>query len=197
MVSHKQALIPQLINLKQDPLTWNLAAVLTGVLLIAGLAQISIPLPWTPVPVTGQTFGVALVSLLWGRTRAVSTVTSYLILGFAGLPIFAMGKSGFVLGPTSGYLFGMCAASLAMGTFADYGFARRFRTAWLSALVGSAIVFSCGLIGLSFFVPNSQLMNLGLLPFLPGDLIKTSLAAWLVSRSQFFQPTRLEASNET
>jgi len=179
-----QALIPQVLSKNGNLISQNVLSVITGVALISLLAQLSIPLPWTPVPITGQTFGVALTSLLWGRKRAVAIMLTYLTFGSLGLPVFAMGKSGFTIGPTSGYLLGMLGASYVMGSLADLGWTKKFFQAWLVAFVGSIVVFSCGLGVLSFFVPLSKLLSLGLFPFLPGDLIKTSLAAWIVSQSQ-------------
>ncbi len=176
------ALIPQLINKSNNKLLAETALWLGGIFLLSVLAQIAIPLPWTPVPITGQTLGVALVSLSWGRKRAFSVLISYLILGSLGLPIFAMGSSGLLLGPTLGYLLGMALASLAVGHLADRGFTKTFTKSLLAAFTGSLIIFTFGLIGLSFFIPHDKLIAAGLLPFIPGDIIKNFLAA-TISRS--------------
>ena len=182
-MTRNQALVPQIL-IQYGNRTWqNILAVLAGVTLISLLAQLSIPLPFTPVPITGQTFGVVLTALLWGQKRAVSTVVSYMLLGGLGLPVFAMGKSGFLIGPTTGYLLGMLAASFVVGRLADLGWTRSFYKTWLAAFLGSVSVFSFGLYGLSFFVPQTQLLNLGLLPFLPGDFIKTILASTMAWQS--------------
>src|SRR5688572_9525052 len=88
----------------------SIARIISGIAFISILARISIPLPFSPVPLTGQTFGVFLISLTFGRKMGALTVLSYLGLGFAGLPIFSAGTSGLtggLLGPTSGYLMGM------------------------------------------------------------------------------------------
>lgn len=156
-------------------------AILTGTALLSVLAQISIPLGFTPVPITGQTFGVAMIAMLWGRKLGFASVAAYLALGASGLPVFAHGSSGLTVGPTLGYLIGMAMASIAMGTFADRGWTRTFKGAWVTSVVGSVVTFSFGLVVLSFFVPREALLISGLLPFLPGDAIKTVLAAAIAS----------------
>lgn len=141
------------------------------------LAQISISLPWTPVPITGQTLGAALISLSWGRKRSTGIIFSYLALGASGLPVFAHGSSGFSFGPTSGYLFGMLIASFVVGTLADHGYTKTFGKSLFAAFAGSLCTFFFGLLVLSFFVPKDQLLLTGLFPFIPGDVIKNIIAA--------------------
>jgi biotin transport system substrate-specific component len=172
-----QALVPQLLNKATHKNLAEMTQLIGGVFLLALLAQVSIPLPWTPVPITGQTLGIALVSLSWGQKRAFTVVLTYLALGSLGLPIFAMGKSGLLLGPTAGYLIGMAIASIIVGSLADRGFTKTFKHSLVASFAGSAAIFTCGLIGLSFYVPQDQLMAAGLLPFIPGDVIKNLIAA--------------------
>lgn len=155
-------------------------SVVAGSLLLALTAQISIPLPFTPVPVTGQTLGVALLALLWGRNRAVGSFALYLLEGAAGLPVFAQGKAFLIMGPTMGYLVGMFFATAVVGTLADKGYAKTFMKAYLCCISGSVVVFACGLLVLSFFVPSEDLLAMGLYPFLPGDLLKSLLASTVV-----------------
>ncbi|MFN8943975.1 MAG: biotin transporter BioY [Pseudobdellovibrionaceae bacterium] len=182
-----QAVLPRILSqqasLKQSEWIMNVVTVGLGVSIIALLAQVSISLPFTPVPITGQTFGVALISLLWGWKRAVVTTLAYLTLGAAGLPIFALGKTGLMMGPTLGYLVGMVIASLWMGFLADRGWTKSFLKSWIAATSGSVIVFTFGLFVLSFFVPASGLLMAGLFPFIPGDIIKTLLVATFVSQA--------------
>lgn len=177
-----QALVPNLISQSNHILAVNLLSVMAGSLLLAALAQVSVPLPFTPVPITGQTFGVALLALTWGSRRAMAAFALYLVEGFVGLPFFAMGASGFSVGPTLGYLLGMFVACGVVGHLADRGHSKKLSSAFLSCVLGSALIFSVGLFGLSFFVPKESLLSLGLLPFLPGDVIKNFLAAYMVSR---------------
>ncbi|MCJ8275299.1 MAG: biotin transporter BioY [Bdellovibrionales bacterium] len=148
-----------------------------GVIALALLAQVAIPLPWTPVPITGQTFGVTLIALLFGQKRAFSIVSTYIVLGTFSVPVFALaGASSY------GYLFGMLLASAVVGHFADKGWTRSFIKSYFAGLIGSCLVFSCGLFWLSYFVPTETLLTAGLIPFLPGDLIKTVSAAFIASR---------------
>lgn len=161
----------------------NVLTVFAGIALLGLLAQISLQLSFTPVPITGQTLGVALVSLLWGRKRGVACVAAYLALGAAGIPLFAFAQSGIGFGPTTGYLAGMLIASFAMGTLADRGWTKSFTHTWIAAFAGSVITFTCGVIVLSFFVPHDSLMMAGVLPFVPGDVVKTIIACTIVSRA--------------
>ncbi len=145
--------------------------------MVALLAQLTIRLPWTPVPITGQTFGVTLMALLWGRNRALTVMTTYLILGAFGAPIFSGGTHGLELAPTVGYLIGMFFSALLVGELSNRGATRSWGRAFLASACGSALTFIFGLIVLSHFVPAAHLLTAGLLPFLPGDFLKNALAA--------------------
>lgn len=159
----------------------NVLTIFAGVMVLGLLARVSIPLGFTPVPITGQTLGVALIALLWGRARGVTCVAAYLVLGAVGAPLFAFGQSGLSFGPTAGYLIGMLVASVAMGTLADRGWTKTFLRTWAAAFLGSVITFSFGVLVLSYFIPADKLLMAGVLPFLPGDFVKTLLACWIVS----------------
>jgi biotin transport system substrate-specific component len=173
-----QALIPY--SLRKFPAVWSEALCFgAGLVLLISLAQVKIPLPFTPVPITGQTFGVALIALSWGRVRAPLIVLSYLLLGALGLPVFAGGLSGFTLGPTSGYLIGMVFASWLMGSLADRGWTQNFLKCWLAAILGGIITLTCGAVVLSLFVPAESVFAMGVFPFLIGDFIKNLAAAYL------------------
>lgn len=165
-----------LIDLGQTKLN-NLLSYLVGISLLAVLSHIAIPLPWTPVPITGQTFGVTLVALLWGQKRAFAIVASYILLGVFSFPVFAVAGVA-----TYGYLFGMLVASAIVGYFSDRGWGSSFFRSWFAGFLGSCAVFSCGLLWLSFFLPTEALLMAGLLPFLPGDLVKTVTAATIASQ---------------
>jgi biotin transport system substrate-specific component len=178
----QQAIVPQLVEQSEYKSVANALALFLGVLLLSLLAQVSIPLPWTPVPITGQTFGVTLIALAWGRKRAFAIVASYLLIGAAGLPVFALGKSGFVFGPTSGYLLGMLVSSFVVGWMADRGATNSFAKALGAGFLGSFIVLLCGVCVLSYFIQNKELLLLGVVPFIPGDIIKTVSAAFLSTK---------------
>ena len=176
-MNQELALVPQYVIHRGNRVHENVLAIVLGVLFLGWLAQVAIPLPWTPVPITGQTFGVTLTALVWGRKRATMTVFSYLALGGIGVPIFAMGRSGIPIGPTTGYLVGMAAAAYLMGALADRGWTRTWLRSYLAALLGSLAVLSCGVVGLSLFFSFKDLWHIGVFPFLPGDLLKTLLAS--------------------
>lgn len=177
-----QALVNKVLLDVGDTKINNLLSFLFGALLLTALAQIAIPLPWTPVPITGQTFGVALVALLWGKKKAFSIVSFYLLLGVVGMPVFAGAASGITFGATSGYLIGMLLSTVVVGHFSDLGWTNSFFKSWLAGFCGSCITFACGLFVLSFFVPFEGLLVSGLLPFLPGDVVKTVSAAAIANR---------------
>lgn len=176
----EQSFIPSFIIKNGNKTSHNLVAALSGSFIIALLAQISIQLSFTPVPITGQTLGVALVSLLWGKQRAVAAVTIYLGLGLSGFQIFAFGKSGWNLGPTSGYLLGMATGAYLMGALADRGWTKNFWRTWLAAFLGSCVIFFCGVLVLSLYIQKGSLVMAGIIPFIPGDLVKTLIASFIV-----------------
>ncbi len=158
---------------------YQLAVVIAGSLLLALLAQLAIPPPFTPVPITGQTFGVLLVGALLGSRRGALSIGIYLVEGSVGLPFFTAGTSGWqtVVGPTGGYLLGFIPAAFAVGWLAERGWDRRFATAIVAMLVGEVVIYLAGLPRLGVFVGQGQALQLGLLPFIPGDIIKLLLAA--------------------
>jgi biotin transport system substrate-specific component len=142
-------------------------------------AQIAIPLPGSPVPITAQTFAVLLSGAVLGARRAFLAQILYLAEGALGLPAFAGGaaSAGVLLGPSGGYLLSFPLAAVITGALAERGWDRRFATMLVAMLLGSLAIFAGGLAGLARFVPTDRLLALGLLPFVPGDLIKAGLAA--------------------
>lgn len=161
---------------------YNLGLVLAGSLLVALSAQVSIPLWFTPVPITGQTFGVLLVGALLGSRRGALALAAYLLEGAAGLPVFAEFRGGLpvLLGPTGGYLVGFVFAAGLVGWLAERGWDRRFVTALAAMALGNVVVFACGVPWLAQFVTPSQALALGFWPFIAGALVKTVLAAALL-----------------
>ncbi len=168
--------------------------ILSGSVLIGLMAQVTIPLPFTPVPITGQTFAVLLVGAWYGSQRGALTVALYLLEGVLGLPVFAGGTSGLgrLLGPTGGYLIGFVAAAWIVGRRCERGWDRRVSTAALAMLIGNGGIYLCGLPWLALFVGPERSLMAGLWPFIPGDLIKLLLAA--VALPAGWQLIRLRAS---
>ena len=163
----------------------NAAVILGASWGIALSAQISISLPFSPVPITGQTLVVLLVGLLLGRTRGTAAIAAYLAQGAAGLPLFAGGKSGLttLFGPTGGYLFGFLAAAYIVGMLSELKFKRSVFQAASTLILGNIIIYIFGLFWLARFVGESQVLQLGLYPFLVGDLLKILLGIVLVGGS--------------
>jgi biotin transport system substrate-specific component len=161
-------------------LTRDVFLVFGASLAVAGLAQVSIPLPFTPVPITGQTLGVLLSGIVLGSRRAALAMALYLLEGAIGLPFFAGGRSGLG-GPTTGYLLAYPIAAFLTGLLAERGWDRKPLTAALAMLTGSLAIFTLGALWLSSFVGGAQkAFLLGVLPFIPGDLLKTTIAAGLL-----------------
>lgn len=159
----------------------NVLLVVAASLVTAAAAQLEIRLPWTPVPISGQSFAVLLSGLVLGARRAFLAQMLYLAEGSAGLPFFSGGAAGLahLLGPSGGYLMAFPFAASLTGLLAERGWDRNPFTMFAAMLTGSTIIFGLGLLQLSRFVPADALLGAGLLPFIPGDLIKSALAAGL------------------
>jgi len=159
-------------------LLWKLVLVLAGSALIALAAQVRIPLPFSPVPVTGQTFAVLLVAAALGRLGLWSVI-AYPIEGAAGLPVFAGGTFGVatIVGPTGGYLIGFALAAALVGSAAERGWDRHLATALAAMVLGEVAIYACGLAWLARFLLPVPLLDAGLVPFIPGDVVKMVLAA--------------------
>ena len=156
--------------------------VLTFSLVTALSAQVAIPLPFSPVPLTGQTFGVLLTGALLGPRLGACALLLYLAEGSAGLPFFAGGTFGAarLLGPTGGYLLSYPLAAALVGLLAERGWDRRPPTMLAAMLIGSLVVFALGAADLARFVGSHNALMLGVWPFLPGDVLKALLAAGLL-----------------
>jgi biotin transport system substrate-specific component len=156
--------------------------VLAGSILIALCARMTVLLPISPVPITGQTFAVLLVGALLGWRRGVATVGLYLLEGAAGLPVFAGGLSGlaYMFGPTGGYMVGFLAAAALTGWLAGRGWDRHFVTTAAAMTLGSIVLFLPGVLWLAVLVGLPLAVETGLKPFLPGEAIKIALAAGLL-----------------
>ncbi len=155
--------------------------ILTGVVLLSLSAQIRIPLPFTPVPVTGQTFAALLAGGLLGSRAGFTSVACYWLVGACGLPVFNGWSGGWtvVSGPTGGYILGFAGAALLVGWFRDRGW-RSGRRLIVSLLLGEAAIYAFGLTWLAFFVGPRAVVAMGLLPFIPGDCMKIAAAGFVL-----------------
>ena len=157
----------------------NIALVVLASLLTAAAAQAEIRLPWTPVPITGQTFMVLLAGAVLGPRRGFMAMSVYLLEGACGLPFFAGGAAGVarLLGPSGGYLIAFPFAALVTGLLAERAWDRKPITMFFAMLLGSVVIFALGLAQLSRFVAPGALVGAGLAPFVVGDIVKAALAA--------------------
>jgi biotin transport system substrate-specific component len=155
---------------------------LGGSLFIALAAQLRVALPFSPVPVTGQTFAVLLLAALYGSTRGPATVVSYLALGGLGLPVFAGGTFGVasLVGPTAGYLVGFVVAAFVAGFLSERGWDRQLWSTAVSMCIGNGLIYVAGVLWLSRFVGGPAVLSTGVFPFLVGDGLKIALATVLL-----------------
>lgn len=156
-------------------------AVVSGALVLAALARISIFLPFTPVPITGQSFGVLLVATILGSKKGVVSVAVYISMGAMGAPFFAAGVGPLVLlGPTGGYLVGFLASAFVVGYLAEKSKDRKLFSALLVFILGKGIIYFFGVLWLSALVGFPGSLNLGLYPFLLGGGVKVILLSLMM-----------------
>lgn len=158
---------------------YDVVLIIGGSLLVGLCARVAVWLPFSPVPVTGQTFAVLMIGALLGRRRGCFAMLAYIAEGAAGLPVFALGRAGLpiLLGPTGGYLVGFVAAAYITGALAEKGWDRRVGTTVLAMLLGNAGIYAFGLLWLACLMGVNRAAAVGLYPFIVGDILKIALAA--------------------
>lgn len=149
-------------------------------LILVLCAWFAIPLPWTPVPITGQTFGVLLIAVLLGSRRGAIVMGLYLLEGIAGLPVFqpfGMPGAARLLGPTAGYLLSYPVAAFVTGWLVERGAGRTILRLCGSLVAGEIVIFAAGCAWLAapMHFGWAKAFAAGVVPFLPGDAIKTIL----------------------
>lgn len=162
----------------------DIALVVGVALLTAVMAQVRVPLPFSPVPITGQTFAVLLGAAALGPLRGSLAQGLYVLMGLAGMPVFTGLESGwqYVAGATGGYVVGFVVASLVVGALARRGVDRRPAGTAGAFLVGSAVIYAFGVPWLASAadLPLGQALWQGAGVFLIGDAVKAALAAGLL-----------------
>ena len=159
------------------PFARDAGLVVAGSIAVAIAAQVAIPFPGSPVPITAQTFALLLVGIGLGARRGGLALALYLLEGALGLPVFAGGAAGpgAFAGPTAGYLLAFPLAALVAGGLATP------RSSWprvvAASLASHAVIFAFGLVWLARFVGSQHVIAMGLLPFLPGEAIKIAATA--------------------
>jgi len=185
-MSTQQSLVQQRVLADHIPnVTMRNAMLITaGVALTALAAQIAVPLPFTPVPVSGQTFAVLVLAAVLGPGRAVATQAAYWAIGLVGVPVFADASGGvqIAFGATGGYLLGFMLASVVVGTLARRGLGRKPLTMLAAWFAGSVTIFAVALPWLAVVTGSGlqETLAAGFFPFVIGDIIKAALAALVV-----------------
>jgi len=158
----------------------NAVLVVSGVLGLAVLAQIAVPVPGSPIPVTGQTLGVLILGTTYGSTLGFTTFAVYILAGIAGAPVFADGRHGLdrLIGASGGYLIGMLVATFVLGQLARFRLDQKFLTALPSMLIGTILTFAFGLFWLHQYTGKSWSWTIdnGLTPFIIGEVLKIAIA---------------------
>jgi biotin transport system substrate-specific component len=165
-------------------LVTNVLLVLAGTAFVAIAAQVSISLPFTPVPITGQTFAVVLVGASLGALLGLASLGLYLFVGALGAPVYAHQTSGWdvLTGPTGGYIVGFVLAAVLTGLLAQKRWDRHFNSAVAAMLSGNVIIYLVGLPWLAVKLGSGleDTLEAGLYPFVVGDLLKLYLAGALL-----------------
>jgi len=174
---------------RTNALTMDALLVVTGSLFVAGMAQLYLRLPFTPVPITGQTLAVLLVGGALGARRAGASLALYLGWIAIGLPFAAEGKSGLemlkVTTASGGYLWGFVVAAVLVGWLAERGWDRDLGRAWAAMLLGSIVIYLFGVpwLAAALDIPIAaegdvlnDALEFGMYPFVIGDILKLLLA---------------------
>ena len=159
----------------------NALLVVGGVLFTALLAQVSVPVPGSPVPITGQTLAVVLTAAALGPVRGVAVQALYILAALVGLPFYSEASGGVdvVFGATGGYVVGFIPAAFLIGLAAKHGADRNPLKAVPLFLAGQAIIFAVGvpLLAISAGMTASQALDAGFYPFILGGIVKAAVAA--------------------
>lgn len=159
----------------------EVALVVGGAALTGLAAQVAIPLPGTPVPMTLQTFAVLVVGAALGWRRGLASLAFYALAGLAGVPWFAEHSSGWAMA-SSGYILGFVFAAALVGWLAQRGADRCPLTTAAAMVAGNVVIYACGVTVLTATLDTSVAhgIELGLVPFLLADLVKIVLAAGML-----------------
>ena len=158
-----------------------IALVFSGAVFVGIAAQVAIPLPFTPVPLTLQTFAVLLAGAALGSLRGVASMALYALMGVVGVPWFSEGSSGFSTA-SFGYILGFILAAFIVGRLAERGASTTSIQSAALMVIGNLAIYAVGVTWLKFAIDSSwaTALSLGVVPFLIGDAIKIALAAGLL-----------------
>jgi len=161
-----------------NEITSSATKILGGTILLILASRIYMPLPFSPVPITAQTFAVLFLGVYLGKKKGSAAVLSYITGGAMGLPFFAGGA--FLSGPTAGYLIGFPIAAYLSGLFSEKGKFDGYLRRILYLCLASTPIYALGLVWLSLFVGAKNSIYLGLFPFIPGDLLKIIVLSLII-----------------
>lgn len=180
--------VPQAIaqNLVRGRAAANVLLVVGATLFIALAAQIAIPLPFTPVPMTMQPFAVILVGAALGANRGAATAMLYLLEGFGGLPVFAQGHGGpmWAVAPTAGFLFSYPLAAWVAGRFSELNWGATTVRAIAGMLAALAVIYAGGWSWLATLTSPGAAFAAGVTPFVAADIVKVAIGAALLPSAQ-------------
>lgn len=166
----------------------NVLLVLGGSAIIAIAAQIAIPVPFSPVPLTMQPLAVIMVGAVLGASRGAAAAALYLLEGLSGLPVFAQGHSGplWLLGPTAGYLYSYPLAAFVAGWLSERGWGNRTLRSVAGMLAALTVIYIGGWAWLAALTNARAAFALGVAPFIAADIVKVAIGAALLPYAQKF-----------
>jgi biotin transport system substrate-specific component len=169
-----------------DRVEVNVLTIIGASLLIALAAQIAMPLPFTPVPLTMQPLAVLLVGVTLGSRRGAAAAALYLLEGASGLPFFAQGNAGaaWLVAATAGYLWSYPLAAFVAGWFSERGWGSTTLRAIAGMLAALAIIYAGGFAWLAILTSPRAALTLGIVPFVVADIVKVALGAALLPQLQ-------------
>jgi biotin transport system substrate-specific component len=163
-------------------IAYKLILAFVGSIILALLAQLRIPVPFSPVPITGQTFGVLLIGGILGSQIGIMSIILYLLEGISGLPVFAGIGAGpaYLLGPTGGYLLGFIPAAFITGLIIENLNEVKLYKTFTATFIGTALIFIFGLSWLGIQIGWTNVLQIGLFPYIPGAVLKIIIASILI-----------------
>jgi biotin transport system substrate-specific component len=189
-MSEKVMTIPSIVidRLVRGRAAADMLLVLGASALIAIAAQVAIPLPFTPVPLTLQPLAVIFIGVALGSTRGAAAAALYLLEGFSGLPVFAQGHGGplWLLGATAGYLYSYPAAAWLAGFVSERGWGSTTVRALTGMLAALAVIYIGGWSWLAVLTDMRSAFITGVAPFVVADIVKVALGALLLPKVQRF-----------
>lgn len=196
-MTQKAMTIPAVVidRLVRGRVAANLLLVVGASLLIAIAAQVAIPVPFTPVPLTLQPLAVIFVGVALGSTRGAAAAALYLLEGFSGLPVFAQGHGGpaMLFAPTAGYLFSYPFAAFVAGFISERGWGSSVVRAVSGMLLALGVIYLGGWSWLAILTDPRWAFTAGVAPFVLADVVKVAIGAALLPKAQrWLTPSEVE-----